>query len=108
VDVLQYDFMHFMYSGWLRTGREYDKHGIKSAPHHYGAFLGNVVCAHFHELIAGFMAVEWDEAKFDALDISAYKIADGKVRIPELPGFGVELDESEYAAAVKNGGFIAG
>lgn len=104
VDVLQYDLLDHGFSAWLETGARLDGWGRRSAPHHYGRFYGNFATAHIAPAIAGFTMVEWDEASVPEIDTTAYEVADGFVTVPERPGFGLELDEEAWAAAVERGG----
>lgn len=100
IDVLQYDLLAHGFSAWLETGARLDDWGRRSAPHHYGRFYGNFATAHLAPAIAGFTMVEWDEASVPEVDATAYEIADGFVTVPERPGFGLELDEDRWSAAV--------
>lgn len=105
VDVVQYDVFGHSFSGWLETGAQLDAWGRRSAPHHYGAHLGNFVSGHLAAAINGFAFVEWDEVSTPGLDTSAYQVSDGIVTLPDLPGFGIELDEAVFAAAVASTGW---
>ena len=58
--------------------------------------------------IERFEFVEWDEAAVPGLDASAYSISEGRVHVPDLPGFGLGLDEDAFARAVENNGFAVG
>lgn len=99
VDVVQYDVFGHTFSGWLDTGAQLDAWGRRSAPHHYGAHLGNFVTGHLAAAIDGFTFVEWDEVSTPGLDTSAYQVKDGVVTLPDLPGFGIQLDDQVFAAA---------
>ena len=105
VDVLQYDIFSHGFSEWLGTGAELDASGLKTAPHHYGRHLGNYVSGHLAAAISGFAFVEWDETDTPGIDASAYRVEDGQVVIPDAPGFGLELDEAVFRAAVEENGF---
>ena len=105
VDVIQYDIFSYGFSDWLRTGAQLDAWSRRSAPHHYGAHIGNYVSGQLAAAIAGFTFVEWDEATTPGLDASAYRIEEGHVLIPAAPGFGLSLEENVFRQAVKNGGF---
>lgn len=105
VDVIQYDIFSHGFSNWLDTGARLDGWGVRTAPHHYGRHLGNYVSGHLAAAIEGFTFVEWDEASTPGLDASAYRVEEGRVVIPDAPGFGLALEEEVFRAAVKNGGF---
>lgn len=104
IDVLQYDLIGHGFAAWIETGARLDGWGRRSAPHHYGRFYGNFATAHIAPAIGGFTMVEWDEASVPEIDASAYEVADGFVTVPERPGFGLELDEEAWAAALERRG----
>lgn len=105
VDVVQYDVVSKTLSGWLETGRRLDSWQCRTAPHAYGVHLGNFVSGHLAAAISGFAFVEWDEADTPGIDASAYRLAEGMLRLPDTPGFGVGLDEQVYRVAVANTGW---
>ena len=105
VDVIQYDIFSHGFGNWLETGAQLDAWGARSAPHHYGGHVGNQVAGHLAAAIQGFTFVEWDEVATPGLDASAYRIDEGHVVIPEAPGFGLELEEDVFRAAVETSGW---
>jgi L-rhamnonate dehydratase len=105
IDVVQYDIFARGFTPWLALGRELDGWGQRSAPHHYGALYGNYAAGHLAAAIEGFTFVEWDEATTPGLDTSAYTLNEGRVTIPDRPGFGLTLDEATFRAAIAAGGF---
>jgi L-alanine-DL-glutamate epimerase-like enolase superfamily enzyme len=105
VNVIQYDIFGHGFTPWLKTGRQLDGWGVRSAPHHYGRHYGNYVSGHLAGALKGFTYVEWDEVTTPGLDASAYRIQEGQVVIPNNPGFGLKLEEDIFQEAVKRGGF---
>lgn len=105
IDVVQYDIVSETLSGWLETGRRLDAWKCRTAPHAYGAHLGNFVSGHLAAAVSGFAFVEWDEADTPGIDASAYRPADGTVKLPDTAGFGVGLDERAFRAAVADTGW---
>jgi L-alanine-DL-glutamate epimerase-like enolase superfamily enzyme len=83
-----------------------DGWGVRSAPHHYGGAYGNYAACHVAACIERFEFVEWDEATVPGLDASAYRIVEGQVQVPALPGFGLGLDLDVYGRAVQENGFV--
>jgi L-rhamnonate dehydratase len=106
IDVVQYDVLYSGFSRWLELGPQLDAWGVRSAPHHYGGWYGNYAACHLAARIEQFEFVEWDEATVPGLDASAYRISEGRVHVPHLPGFGVRLDEDAYTRAVEDNGFV--
>jgi L-rhamnonate dehydratase len=108
IDVVQYDVLYSGFSRWLELGPQLDGWGVRSAPHHYGGWYGNYAACHLAARIERFEFVEWDEATVPGLDASAYRISEGMVHVPDLPGFGLQLDEDVFARAVADNGFVIG
>lgn len=105
IDVVQYDIFSYGFSRWLALGAELDAAGVGSAPHNYGTAFGNYASGHLASRIDNLIAVEWDHADVPEIDASGYTIADGTVSIPDRPGFGLDLDDAGFAAAVERTGF---
>ena len=106
VDVVQYDYLGYGITRWLATGRLLDSWGARAAPHHYGGHYGNYASGHLAGALRGFTFVEWDEASTPGIDASAYAVRDGTVTLPDVPGFGLHLDEPVFARAVAENGFV--
>lgn len=105
VNVIQYDIFSHGFSNWLRTGAQLDAWGARAAPHHYGRHLGNYLSGHLATAVKGFTFVEWDEVSTPGIDAGGYRVEDGQVLIPNRPGFGLDLEEDVFRAAVAAGGF---
>jgi L-alanine-DL-glutamate epimerase-like enolase superfamily enzyme len=108
IDVVQYDLFDHGFRRWLSTGRRLDTWGRCTAPHHYGTCIGNFVACHLAAAVRGFLYAEWDEATTPGLDASGYELREGWVRVPDRPGFGLELDEGVFRRAVAAAGFQIG
>ncbi len=105
VDVIQYDILHPGFTRWLEIGRQLDAWGVRSAPHGYGSHYGNYAACHLAAAVEGFTFVEWDEAATPGLDAAGYRIQEGRVCVPDSPGFGLTLDDAIFAQAVEVEGF---
>lgn len=105
VAVVQYDIFSHGFTNWLTLGRQLDGWNVRSAPHHYGGHYGNYAAGHLAGAIRGLSFVEWDDASVPGLDTSRYQVVAGRVVIPELPGFGIELDTELFQHAVARTGF---
>lgn len=109
IDVIQYDIFGYGFTRWLETGRQLDQWAasrdaarrVRPAPHHYGCHIGNYAACHLAPALTGFTFAEWDEAATPGIDASAYSIQDGIVHVPNLPGFGLALDDRAFMAARK-------
>lgn len=108
VEVLQYDIISYGLTRWLELGRSLDAWGVRAAPHGYGRPFGNYASPHLAAAIRGFTFVEWDEATVQGLEVSGYRIEEGRVSVPAAPGFGLALDEREFLRARAERGGTAG
>ena len=106
IDVIQYDIFGYGAFRWLALGREIASTTIRTAPHHYGAHLGNYVTGHLALALPRFEFVEWDEAHTPGIDASGYVIDEGFVAIPDTPGFGLTLEETLFQRAIHQNGFV--
>ena len=105
IDVVQYDLREIGLSAWLNLGATLDAAGVKSAPHNYGSAFGGYASCHLASALKHFTFVEWDQIDLVGLDTSAYSIREGRVMVPDAPGFGLRLDETMFAQAVAETGF---
>ena len=105
IDIIQYDIRSYGFMRWLELGKRLDKAKVKSAPHNYGGPYGNYVSGHLAPTIQGFLFVEWDEGRVPGLDTSRYTLSEGKVQVPSKPGFGLDLDDKQYAKTVEGTGW---
>lgn len=105
IDVIQYDIFGYGFTQWRDTSQQLDTWAVKSAPHHYGCHLGNFISGHLETCMANFTMVEWDDVTTHGIDTSAYTIQNGMIHIPDLPGFGITLDDDIFTAALVETGF---
>lgn len=105
IGAVQYDVFNPGLCRWLEIGPELDEWGVYSAPHHYGAFFGNFLTGHLIGAIERLYAVEWDDAQAPGVDTSAYRVIDGRLTLPDLPGFGIAYDEALFAETEAFEGF---
>lgn len=105
IDVLQYDLREYGFCRWIRLGRELSRYGVLAAPHNYGSFYGNFVQAHFAAVVDNFTLGEWDQAKSEGIDTSAYRIEAGKILFEDSPGFGLKLDNFYFDKKVRDHGW---
>jgi L-rhamnonate dehydratase len=105
LDVVQCDVLEAGFTGWLRLGSALDAVGVASAPHHFGLYLGNYVPGHLASVVKNLRYIEWDQASVPGVSLPGYHFSDGRLRVSDGPGFGIELDEELFAQAVKTSGF---
>ena len=105
LDVIQYDIRGYGFSAWVKAGPQFDAWKLRSAPHNYACAFGNYASCHLADHIQGFTFVEWDQINLEGLDASGYVLQEGRVRVPESPGFGLGLDETVFHNSVQTEGF---
>jgi L-alanine-DL-glutamate epimerase-like enolase superfamily enzyme len=105
IDVVQFDIFGHGLSRWLATGHKLRGTSIRTAPHHYGRAIGNYVGCHLAAALPNFAFVEWDEASIDGVEWPGYTVENGKVQVPDAPGFGQVVDEAVFSRAVATTGF---
>ncbi len=105
IDVVQCDVLEAGFTRWLSLGPALDGVGVASAPHHFGLYLGNYVPGHLASVVENLRYIEWDEASVPGVSLPGYHFSNGRLRVSDLPGFGIELDEELFAQAVKATGF---
>lgn len=105
IDVIQFDIRFYGYTRLLELEDALRGSNVKQAPHNYGGPFGNYATCHLAPALERFLFIEWDEVTVPALDSSAYVITDGKVRLPQAPGFGLQLDDCRFNKAVQENGW---
>jgi L-rhamnonate dehydratase len=105
VDVVQCDILQISFTGWVHLGPAIDAWGVTGAAHHFGLHLGNYVTGHLATFVRGLGPVEWDEATTPGIAAPGYRVSEGTVQVSDDPGFGVEVDNEVFAAAVARDGF---
>ena len=91
LDVVQMDIEFLGFTKWRSVIEQLSDMGVKVSPHNWGFGIKTRYTASFG---AGCPAVDFIEGVIDeteGVDTSAYGIFDGKMTVPELPGFGMDL-----------------
>lgn len=96
IDVLQYDLKGYGFFNWLELCKDLQDYDVLYAPHNYGGYYGNFAQAHFAASTPKFAFAEFDVAKAEGINDSAYSIKEGRLIVPEINGFGLELDEKVF------------
>jgi L-alanine-DL-glutamate epimerase-like enolase superfamily enzyme len=99
IDVLQGDMNHFGFEGILTKAEWARPQGILIAPHNWGSLVGFYMQLHLGLAISNFYLAEHDPLASDVLVAEGYTIRDGKIHVPEAPGFGLGVDPAQFANA---------
>ena len=71
----------------------FEQAGIFAAPHLWGCTPKPFYCAHLAAGVGNVLIVEGIPGRTQGVDYSNYRMRDGKLVLPETPGFGLELVE---------------
>lgn len=91
LDVLQMDIQGWGFTGWRKTMRRAAEQNAMVSPHNWGYKLKTHYTA---ALAGGYPGVNHIEGVIDeteGVDFSGYRMEDGRMFLPESPGFGMKL-----------------
>lgn len=92
VDVLLMDTFEFGFTNWRKYMKKIKEMGVKASPHNWGLTLKTIYSSH---LSAGFgdlvETIEGVGDTTEGVDHSKYMLKDGRLLLPDEPGFGMEL-----------------
>jgi L-alanine-DL-glutamate epimerase-like enolase superfamily enzyme len=71
------------------------------APHNWGSLVGFYMQLHVGRAISNFYSAEHDPLSNDVLIADGYKIHSGTATVPDAPGFGLTINEEQFASNVK-------
>ncbi len=98
IDVLQGDMRMFQIEGILAEAdlAAAAGHGALIAPHNWGCEYAFYVMIHMGNVIPHYYGAEHDPGtiRVPVMRKQGYEIIDGRCFAPDIPGFGIELDES--------------
>lgn len=101
IDVFQGDMNRFGFEGILTEAGWCKAQGLLVAPHNWGSLVGFYMQLHVGRAITNFYRAEHDPLSNDILIAEGYRIHDGCATIPEAPGFGLKIDEKNFAAKAR-------
>jgi L-alanine-DL-glutamate epimerase-like enolase superfamily enzyme len=91
VDVFVLDLGIVGFTRWRKLMPELIKAGIKASPHLWMWTPRTYYCAQFAAGVGNVCIIEGIPGRAREIDYSAYKIIDGKLVVPDTPGFGLKL-----------------
>lgn len=101
IDILQGDMNRFGFEGILTEAAWCETQGLQVAPHNWGSLIGYYMQLHVGRAIANFYRAEHDPVSNAVLIAEGYKIQDGSSSVPDVPGFGLRIDEKKFATSVR-------
>ncbi|MNR19065.1 hypothetical protein D3C85_1358300 [compost metagenome] len=91
LDVHLTDIEGLGFTNWRRLMPELEKVGAQASPHAWGSLLKSYYTAHLAGGLANTVTIEGVTSTSDDVDLSGYKIQDGKLIPPSTAGFGMPL-----------------
>jgi L-alanine-DL-glutamate epimerase-like enolase superfamily enzyme len=102
LDVLQGDIRAFGLTRLLNLSRMSAPTGIRLAPHNWGSYLGYYMQLVLARGIPNFIYAEQDPGVTDLFAGSAdFELREGKARVPDAPGCGLEFRREEFLKSGK-------
>ena len=109
IDVVQFDLRSCTITPWKSYMNVIREKDVLAAPHNWGSYLLNYYVPQFGAGCGNFAMAETDRSSVHEIDNSAYVLENGMLLLPQLPGFGLELDPRGFTLAQKaRGGFSEG
>ena len=91
VDVFVLDLGIVGFTRWRKLMPELTRAGIKASPHLWMWTPRTYYCAQFAAGVGNVCIIEGIPGRASGIDYSAYSITDGKLVVPDIPGFGLKL-----------------
>ncbi len=101
VDIFEGDINQFGIDGIMTEATWAAAEGLQISPHGWGSLVGFYASLHVGRAIPNYFRAENDPLDSDILLAEGYVIKDGLASVPKVPGFGLKLDESKFAASIK-------
>lgn len=101
IDVLQGDMNRFGFEGILTEAAWARPQGLLVAPHNWGSLVGYYMQLHVGRAITNFYRAENDPLSSPVLIADGYQLRDGTSSVPDVPGFGLRIDEAKFSTVAK-------
>ncbi len=89
VDVFLLDLNSLGFSRWRDVMPELMRAGVQASPHTWASSLRSYYTAQLAAGVGNVVIVEGIPGTVESVDLSAYKLVDGKIVVPDIPGFGL-------------------
>lgn len=103
LDVLLMDIVSFGLTAWRRLMPELRELGVMASPHAWGDPIKSLYTAQLAAGLGNVVTVEAVPGTTDGIDASGYVLRDGRLHVPDRPGFGIAPPVSPAQRADANG-----
>ncbi len=90
LDVLLMDIVGFGLTPWRRLMPELQQIGVQASPHAWGVPLKTLYAAHVASGLGNVVTVEGVPGTAATIDATAYRLENGRLYLPDLPGWGIK------------------
>ena len=94
LDVLLMDVMSFGVTRWRQTMPAVREAGVVASPHAWGRPVKTLYAAQLAAGLGSVEVVEGVPGMTAGVDTSAYEFTDGRLTVPDRPGFGLPVPEA--------------
>lgn len=91
LDVQLVDVVGYRFTPWRKLLKQLIEQGVQSSPHAWGHLLKSHYTAHLAAGMGGIVTIEGVTCTSKDVELSGYKLKDGKLAVSEAPGFGMQL-----------------
>ncbi|SFB90467.1 L-alanine-DL-glutamate epimerase [Parapedobacter composti] len=91
MDVHLTDIEGLGFTNWRKLMPKLIRYDVQASPHAWGSLLKSYYTAHLAGGLGNTVTIEGVTSTSDDVDLSKYRIADGKLIPPDAPGFGMAL-----------------
>lgn len=91
IDVLLMDVCSFGFTAWRRLMPQLRRLEVAGSPHAWGSPCKTIYAAHLAAGLGNVPAVEGVPGHTEGVDPSRYRLLDGRLHLPDAPGFGLTL-----------------
>lgn len=81
------------FTNWRKLMPQLVRHKVQASPHAWGSLLKSYYTAHLAGGLGNTVTIEGVTSTSDDVNLTGYKIKDGKLIPPATPGFGLELKQ---------------
>lgn len=92
LDVIQMDIAGYGFTAWRQLLPELAEKKVKISPHNWGLKVKTHYTASLGAAYAHIPTVEGVLDETEGVDFGGYQLRNGKITVPDLPGFGMQLE----------------